>query len=150
MTWVLFLVFFPLAWVVISFYMTTGTFAATKGLEYKLLPVKVSENDFESARRGEAITDGQGGLVVDPQRDTVCFAEVSADGRLAVNGQDTTDFRECCIAARNRNGGLGFVLIRVDQDALYQALVGTLDQLAAAKRGISCPLQTVVVAGEAD
>jgi hypothetical protein len=138
LSWIHFLLFYLLARILILGFMVGGFGRPiTKGLKYRLMPIDVTDSDYEAVRAGEMIAANP--------RDSVCLGELQADGMFSIAGQNTLDLAACCRAARDRRG-LAFILIRVDPDAEYQVFVDFLDHLQAVSRWRGCHIRPIALA----
>jgi hypothetical protein len=145
---IIFLVFYLLAWLLLAFYLTTSKLGPETGVEYRLPPVSIASGDFDAARAGQPLLDAEGKLLVDPTRDTVCFAEITAEGLIMFSGPDVLGVKGCCRATRARESGSAYVLIQVDRAARYKDLVRLLDQLQWFEQRGWCSMLPLVVHGK--
>jgi len=147
----MFLVFFILMGrVLVPWYMVTGVFAATKGLEITLLEYRLTPNDLEHLRGGAPLLDEWSRTILDPAIDAIFEVHVAEPGDIQIAGHRWTaaDAQTICIAGANLSRP-PLVAISLHPDSTYQSLLTAIDAVRADIRRVNgCTIRLTVLSNK--
>ena len=133
-SWNLFLLFWLIGWILRIYGMLLGGYGypATTGIEYRLLPYKVTAQELDALDRGIPLVNADGVRLFDPAMDEIVRLQVGSSGQLTLNGtlvKDTTTPRAWSRWTPRASDGRVVVAIEIATQARYQDLVAALDWL---------------------
>jgi len=146
--WMLFLVYYCLYRVLTIGFMVGMVFQPTKGVELPYPLVDVTNEQYQTALEGRQVIDDDQNVLLDPEEDALFFAEIDAAGSIRIVQYESLE--QCCSKAIELGRRHSMLLIRIDPEADYQALVTVLDHLDAVTWAGACKLSPIAVVGEVD
>jgi len=146
LNWMLFLVVYCLYRVLTIGFMVGMACEPTEGVELPYPVVDITNEQYQTALEGRPVIDDDQNVLLDPEDDALFFAEIDGAGSIRIVQYESLE--QCCSKAIELGRRYSILLIRIDPEAHYQALVTVLDDLDAVTWAGGCKLSPIAVVGK--